>query len=248
MILRDKLSRCAINALIFLVAVSGTSLAQEAQETAAQKAPQAAAEGVQEFEGTVKVGLGKYFYLPSAKGFDIIVQGTIEGQGADYLAGKEVRVKGSLLKGEPSVLIADSIEIKEGGQYRTVFTRTEEAKLEDYLGLVKRAEFPALTVKDYKKSEDWEGKRKVKVFGKLEKTETPEGAEKYAVVVFDEKQKEVGKILIDSATDFARYYIKKLRLFDEFWFYINIKETVDWRTRRQTRELFHADLLFAGLY
>ncbi|MBU1338330.1 MAG: hypothetical protein KKD56_04595 [Acidobacteria bacterium] len=49
-------------------------------------------------------------------------------------------------------------------------------------------------------------------------------------------------------TDFADYYIKKLRLFNEFWCYLNVKETVDWGTRRRTRELFHADLLFAGLF
>jgi hypothetical protein len=248
MILRDKLSRCAVYMLALLVIMAIPVLAQEAQESAAQKAPQAAAEGMQEFEGTVKVGLGKYFYLPSAKGFDIVVQGTIEGQDAGYLAGKEVRVKGSFFKGEPSVFVADSIEIKENGQYRTVFTRTGEVALEDHLSLEERAEFQALTIKAYNKNEDWEGKGKVKVLGKLDKTTTAEGAEKYTVVVLDDKQKEVGRILIDSTTDFARYYLKKLRLFDKFWFYINIKETVDWRTRRQTRELFHADLVFAGLY
>ncbi len=248
MIFKDKFSRFAVHALTLLVAMAGLALAREAQESAAQKAPQVAAEGMMEFEGTVKVGLGKYFYLPSAKGFDIVVQGKIQGQDAGYLAGKEVRVKGSLLKGEPSVLVADSIEIKEGGQYSTVFARGEEATLEDHLDLKERAEFRALAVTSFNKSEEWEGKGKVKVFGKLEKTTTPLGAEKYAVVVFDDKQKEVGKILIDSATDFASYYIKKLRLFDKFWFYINVKETVDLKTRRQTRELFHADLLFAGLY
>jgi len=228
--------------------MAGLALAQEAQESAAQKAPQAAAAGMMEFEGTVKVGLGKYFYLPSAKGFDIVVQGNIQGQDAAYLAGKEIRVKGSLLKGEPSVLIADSIEIKEGGQFSAVFTRAEEATLEDHLDLKERAEFQEVKITAFNKSEEWEGKGKVKVFGKLDKTTTPLGAEKYTVIVFDDKQKEVGKILIDAATDFALYYIKKLRLFDKFWFYINIKQTVDLKTRRQTRELFHADLLFAGLY
>ncbi|MBM3284603.1 MAG: hypothetical protein FJY81_01895 [Candidatus Aminicenantes bacterium] len=240
--------RCAICALALLVVFSGLGLTQEARQSPAPKAPQAVAEEIQEFEGTVKVALGKYFYLPSAKGFDVVVQGAVEGQDASYLAGKEVRVKGELLEDEPSVLVADTIEIKEGAQYRTVFTRKEPVTLEDHIDLRERAGFPALTIKASNRSEDWEGKGKVKVFGKLEKTETPEGAEKYAVIVFDDKEKEIGKILIDSATDFARYYIKKLRLFGKFWFYIDVKETVDWRTRRQTRELFHADLLFAGLY
>jgi hypothetical protein len=248
MISRDKVLKFAVYPLALLVAMAGLALAQEAQESAAQKEPQAAAEGMQEFEGTVKVGLGKYFYLPSAKGFDIVVQGKIQGQDASYLVGKEVRVKGSLLKGEASVLVADSIEIKEGGQFSPIFARAEEVTLEDHLDLKERAEFQALSITAFNKSEEWEGKGKVKVFGKVDKTATPEGAEKYAVIVFNDEQKEVGKILIDSATDFALYYIKKLRLFDEFWFYVNVKETVDLKTRRRTRELFHADLLLAGLY
>lgn len=243
-----KFSRCVVHAIALLVAVFGMNLVVTAQESAAQKPAQAQAAGVQEFEGTVKVGLGKYFYLPSAQGFDVVVQGSIEGQDASFLTGKDVRVKGELLEGEPSVLVANTIDIKEGTQYRTVFTRTEGVTLEDHLDLQERAGFPALTIKAFNRSEDWEGKGKVKVYGKLEKTETPGGGESYKIVVFDEKNKEIGKILVDSATDYARYYIKKLRLFDKFWFYITVKDTVEWRTRRRTRELFHADLLFAGLY
>jgi hypothetical protein len=68
------------------------------------------------------------------------------------------------------------------------------------------------------------------------------------IIVTDEKGKEVGKILVDSTTEFANYYIQKLKLFDKFWFYIDIKETVDAKVRRKTRELFHADVIFAGLY
>ena len=56
------------------------------------------------------------------------------------------------------------------------------------------------------------------------------------------------KILVDNETDFARYYIKKLSLFKEFWFYLEVKTTVDVKVRRKSRELFHADVLFAGLY
>ncbi|MEW5902504.1 MAG: hypothetical protein AB1715_13645, partial [Acidobacteriota bacterium] len=59
---------------------------------------------------------------------------------------------------------------------------------------------------------------------------------------------EIGKVLVDGVSDFANYYIKKLRLFDRFWFYLNIKESVDVKVRRRTRELFHADVVFAGLY
>lgn len=241
----DKFSRWLVSLLALVLMVLGQNLV--AKESKAATSPQAPAGAGQEFEGTVKVGVGKYFYLPSAKGFDIVVQGNIEGQDASFLMGKEVRVKGELLEGEPSVLVANSIEVKEGTLYRTIFTRTESVKVEDYIDLKERAEFPVLTIKGYDKNKDWEGKEKAKIYGKLEKTEAA-GSESYKIVVFDDKGKEVGKILVDQATDFARYYIKKLRLFDKFWFYIKTKDTVDWKTRRQTRELFHADLLFAGLY
>ncbi|MGQ9672294.1 MAG: hypothetical protein ACUVV5_04070 [Candidatus Aminicenantales bacterium] len=244
----DKFLKWTLCVLALLALGSGMSSILAAQESKAATSPQTTMRGGLEFEGIVKVGLGKYFYLPSAKGFDIVVQGKIEGQDASFLTDKEVRIKGELFEEEPSVLIADTIEVKEGAQYRTVFTRTENVSIEDHLDLKQRAEFVPLTIKAYNRSEDWEGKGKAKIFGRLERKETPGGDEIYTIVVLDEKGKEVGKILVDTATDFARYYIKKLRLFSSFWFYLQIKDTVDLKTRRQTRELFHADLLFAGLY
>ena len=224
--------------LLLAAAMVGTSVAQEAEQQAAQEKP--AAGGQFEFEGTVKMGLGNYFYLPSAKGFDVIVQGTIEGQDASALVGKDIRVKGTMLQGEPSVLVADSIEIKEGGQYRSVFTRTAEVALQDHLDTKERAEYQALKITKIDKADEWEGKGKVKVKGKMENGKS--------IIISDDKGKEIGKILVDSRTTYADYYIKKLRLFDEFWFYVNVKDTVDARVRRRSRELFHADLAFAGLY
>jgi hypothetical protein len=208
-----------------------------AQESAQE---QVVAPPATEFEGTATLGLGKYFYLPAARGYDIYVQGMIQGQDATFLNGKEVRVKGSMYKEEPSVFVAESIEIKDAaGQYQTVFTRTEELKLENHLRTQDRGGFVALAITKADKSEDWEGKGKAKVYGKLVGN---------TIVIADDKEKEVGKILVDSTTEFANYYIKKLNLFEKFWFYINIKETVDLKVRRKTRELFHADILFAGLY
>ena len=45
---------------------------------------------------------------------------------------------------------------------------------------------------------------------------------------------------------YADYYVTKLRLFDKFWFYVKIKDTVDRRTR--TKEIFHADIFDVGLF
>jgi hypothetical protein len=220
--------------LIFAVLAIGTVMAQEEAQ------PQTTAPAATEFEGTATLGLGKYFYLPAAKGYDIYIQGQVQGQDATFLNGKEVRVKGSMYKEEPSVFVADTIEVKDAaGQYQTVFTRTEDVKLENHLHTQDRSGFPALTIAKADKSDYWEGKGKGKVYGQLVGN---------AIVVADDKGKEIGKILVDSTTEFANYYIKKLNLFNKFWFYINIKDTVDLKVRRKTRELFHADVVFAGLY
>ncbi len=234
-----RILRMALLSLIFVVAANGTIIAQESTEGADQEQTAAAAPAT-EFEGTATLGLGKYFYLPAAKGYDIYIQGAIQGQDATFLNGKEVRVKGSMFKEEPSVFIADSIEVKDAaGQYQTVFTRTEEPKLENHLHTLDRGEYVALALTKADKSEDWEGKAKARVYGRLVDN---------TIVVADDKGKEIGKILVDSTTELATYYIQKLKLFNKFWFYLNLKETVDAKVRRKTRELFHADLIFAGLY
>ena len=67
-------------------------------------------------------------------------------------------------------------------------------------------------------------------------------------MIVNDKNEEVGRILVDSITDSALYYVKKLRLFEKFWFYLTIKETVPFRTRVSTSKLFHADVLFSGLF
>jgi len=235
-----KIFRMTIFGLFILaVAGIGSVMAQESAQGETQEQT-AVAPPATEFEGTAMLGLGKYFYLPAAKGYDIYVQGMIQGQDATFLNGKEVRVKGSMYKEEPSVFVADSIEIKDAaGQYQTVFTRTEDVKLEDHLRTQERGGFAALVLTKADKSEDWEGKGQAKVKGKLVGN---------TIVVNDDKGKEIGKILVDSTTAFANYYIQKLKLFEKFWFYINIKDTVDAKVRRKTRELFHADVIFAGLY
>ena len=230
-----KILRVTLFSVIFAVLATGTVMAQESAQEQATIAPPAT-----EFEGTATLGLGKYFYLPTARGYDIYIQGMVQGQDATFLNGKDVRVRGSMYKEEPSVFVADSIEVKDaGGLYQTVFTRTEEVKLENHVHTQERGGFVALAITKADKSDDWEGKGKAKVHGKLVDN---------TIVVTDAKGKEVGKILVDSTTEFANYYIKKLNLFEKFWFYLNIKETVDLKVRRKTHELFHADILFAGLY
>ncbi len=79
-------------------------------------------------------------------------------------------------------------------------------------------------------------------------TEGEEEKEIFRIIVRDALDKEVGKIIVDNFTDFSQYYIKKLKFFDKLWFYFTVKDTVEWKVRRKTRELFHADVLFNGLF
>jgi hypothetical protein len=229
--------------IVFLMA--GGIVGQEKTEAAKAGEEQAAsAKATSEFEGTVKIGLGKYFYLPSAQGFDIAVQGQIESGDASKLTGKDIKVKGELLADKPSIFRADSIEMKEAsGSFRNVFTRTQDLVLDDYMNPLARDSFQELKITSALKNEEWEGKGNVKVYGKIQKGTAPA-----VILLTDEKNKEVGKIIIDTFTDYANYYMYKLRLFDKFWFYLNIKDTVDKKVRTKSRELFHADIIFCGLY
>ncbi len=172
-----------LSLLSLTVAVAGMGSPQEAAQSSAQEQEVAPGGGVNEYEGIVKVGLGSYFYLPAAKGFDIYVQGKIEGQDASILAGMEVKVKGALLKEDPSVFVAESIEIKEAGGYRSIFTRTEEAVLKDHISVRDRQGFPVLTIASADKSQEWEGKGKVKIYGELTKIKTEDGEESDAIAI-----------------------------------------------------------------
>jgi hypothetical protein len=191
-----------------------------------------------DFEGTVKAALGKYLYLPETKGLDIIVAGNVEG-GVESLVGKEVRVKTSVLPDKSNLLLAESMEIKEGGAYRLIYTRSGEPDFSDYLDQHVRDEYAALNITDLKKPEDWAGKTKIKVYGQLVDS---------SIVITDKKGKEIAKIVVDKMTDYARFYMKKLRLFDKFWFYVNVKEQMDKKTMAKTKEIMKGDVVFCGLF
>lgn len=240
MVLQARFWKIGVIGAFVMFIIAGLAAAQEPGPAAAPVKPQ--------FDGVVKVGLGKYFYLPSAKGYDVIVQGQVEGKDASLLTGKDIVLKGEVSKDEPSLLVADSIELREGGGTRNVFTRAEDVKLDDYVGTAARQGFAELKITGADKADQWEGKGKSKVNGRLVVSKSPTGQETTTISVTDDKGKELGKIIVDNTTDFAKYYISKLRLFDRFWLYLNIKDTVDAKVRRRTRELFHADLVFAGLY
>lgn len=244
----------AVSALAFVLMAGGNLVCKkEAGEMAPkEEGTTAIKEGMIKFEGMVKVAVGKYIFIPKVQGFDIVIQGSLESGDTQTLIDKEVRGEGEFSLENPSILTANSIEIKESEEeWRNVFTRSEEVALDDYIDLKTRDEFEVLKDLSFDEKKGWEGKEKAKVYGRLEKKTVTEGEEQkevYSIAVLDEKGKELGKILVDNFTDFAQYYVRKLRLFDKFWLYITIKDTVPWKIRRGTKELFHADVLFAGLY
>jgi hypothetical protein len=252
--LEKIVSTLGLSLLAFLLVIGGsTSCKKKAgAEMAMGEEGLVAKEGIVEFEGVVNVGIGKYLFIPEASGFDIIVQGPMESGDVTALIGKEVKGRGAFSPERPSILIANNVEVKESGRnWSNVFTRAEEFVMDDYLDLEARDEFQVMKNLSYDKKEGWEGIEKAKIYGRLEIETVTEGEEEkeiFRIVVLDEKDKEVGKIIVDNFTDFSQYYIKKLRFFDKLWFYFTVKETVEWSVRRRTDELFHADVFFNGLF
>ena len=152
--------------------------------------------------------------------------------------GKTIKVKGNLLPDHPPVFLADSVE--SGGQ--TVYTRSQEFQVEDFIEMKVREAVKPLAVTGIDKPEEWEGKGEGKVYGKLQK-----GDVNY-IVLSDDKGKALAKIIVDSRSNYSNYYIQKLRLFDKFWFYVKVKDSVDKKLRTKTKEIFHADVFDVGLY
>jgi hypothetical protein len=233
--------------LLSLGLVLGLAATSACQKKVGEAAAVQAQKPANEFEGTVKTAVGKYLYLPTAQGFDIVLQ----GYDASSLVGKDVRVKGELLADKPSIFRADTVDVKTAGAYSTVYTRSQDLTFEDLVDVKAREGYAALTVTGINNPEEWEGKGKAKVLGRLQETTVKEaGAEKPVtyILLADDKGKELGKIIVDKSSDYAKYYLKKLRLFDKFWFYLTVKDSVDKKVRARTKELFHADVDFAGLF
>ena len=215
--------------LAVLAGLAGSVACQKKAETKA-----AEAKTVTEFEGMVRAALGRYMYLSTAQGFDIV----LPGFDAATVVGKTIKVKGNLLTDHPPVFLADSIE--SGGQ--TTYTRSQEFQAEDFVEMKAREAVPALTITGITKPEEWEGKTEGKVYGQLQK-----GDVNY-IVISDDKGKELAKIVVDSVSTYSNYYIQKLRLFDKFWFYVKVKDSVDKKDRTKTKAIFHADVFGAGLF
>ena len=235
-----------IAALACLIALLGNIACKNSEEglVSGEESGLLVNEGIIEFEGTAKVTHGKFLYVPEAQGFDIVVQGPLKSGDLSTLIDKEVRGQGEFTPDFPSILVATTIEVKdEAVGWSNVFTKTEDVVLDDYLDLEARDGYQVLQSVTYNKNEEWEGLGNVKIQGLLEELDGV-----YKLVVFNSNDQEEGKILVDSISDFAHYYVKKLGLFDRFWFYVTVKDTVEWSLRRTSRDLFHADVQFAGLF
>jgi len=225
-----KKTAMLILGLAVLTAFAGTMACQKKAATPAAEAVMT----VTEFEGTVRAALGRYMYLSTAQGFDIV----LPGFDAATLLGKTIKVKGNLLADHPPVFLADSVE--SGGQ--AVYTRSQDFQADDFVEMKVREAVPALAISGVNKPEEWEGKPEGKVYGMLQKG-SPD-----AIVLSDDKGKEMARIIVDSMSTYSNYYIQKLRLFDKFWFYLKVKDSVDKKVRPRTKEIFHADVFGVGLF
>jgi hypothetical protein len=241
--------------LTLVLIASGIACKKSGQPSAApaEGAPAAAAaetgvtikEGLNEITGTVKTALGNYFYLLQVPGFDIAVTGQVQGGDVTTLVDKAVVVKALFNRQDPNLLVAQSIEVKDGTTLTNVYASTDASSPSDHFTQTKRAEFVELKITNINKSEDWEDKGKGKVFGKL--IPGPNNQGQY-ISILDAANKEIGKVIVDSMTNYAQYYVKKLRLFDSYYFYLNIKDTVARNLRTKNKEIFHADVVAVGLY
>jgi len=231
--------------LVCLLALMGNTACKSSEEgVGTEEESLVLSEGIIEFEGTAAVTHGRFLYVPEAQGFDIVVQGSLNSGDLSTLVDKEIKGQGEFTPEFPSILVATTIDVKdETGEWSNEFMKTEDVVLDDYLGLQAREAYPVLQELAYNKNEGWEGLENVKIRGQLVEID---GA--YKIIAVDEEDLEIGKILVDSISDFAQYYVKKLGLFEHFWFYLTVKETVEWSDRRNSRDLFHADVQFAGLF
>jgi hypothetical protein len=220
---------------VLVVLAGGVACQKKAAEGQAAEVQKA----VNEFDGTVRAALGRYMYLSTAQGFDIV----LPGFDAAALVGKNVKIKGNLLVEHPPVFLADSVELKDAsGAGSNVYTRSQEFQAEDFVEFKSREAIPALAITGVTKPEEWENKGQVKIYGMLQKGDVT------YIVLSDDKGKETAKIIVDSVTTYANYYLDKLKLFDKFWFYLNVKDSVDKKIRPRTKEIFHADVIGAGLF
>jgi hypothetical protein len=250
---RNRIIVIGAGALALLwIMTAGTACKQAAQPAAPGEkgAPPAKEgntilEGLNEITGTVKSALGKYFYISELPGFDFVANGKIENGDTSVLLGKDVKVKALFRRETPTFLVVQSIDVKEGTGYRNVFNSTETALPEDCFSQKMRADYEELKITNITKSADWEGKTKGKVQGKLI---TGADGKVTGISILGDGTKELAKVIVDNVTEYANYYVKKLRLFDTYWFYLNIKDSVPANARAKAKEIFHADLVFTGLY
>jgi len=237
---------------VVLILTANVACSSKAKEGAAAQAGEKAEpvsqemnikEGLNDIAGQVKSALGKYFYIAQMPGFDIAVSGNFD---AATLQDKEVKIKVEFSRETPSLLVAQSIEVKEGqNPFKNVYTAADKNVPPDYFPQKGRAEFAALKIAAITKSADWEGKGKVKIRGKfIAGAEGKPGQ----ISVLGDKDAETAKIIVDTMSEYANYYLKKLRLFDKFYFYLTVKESVPAKERAKAKEIFHADVSFAGLY
>ena len=185
-----------------------------------------------EYQGRVDIATTNYFSLDTNN-----LEYVINDYNAEKLKDKGlIRVIGNPAPENKNLIIVD--KIIEKGVKTPLYKRLLPADYSDTI-LSDALDYSKLTNIQYNKKAYWEQER----FNKARITGRINLAEKYIEVMEDERI--VGKVLVDSLTDYTEFRIKELGQDQEYTFYILRGETVDWKVRKKTKELFHADIIYA---
>src|SRR4030042_3461133 len=112
---RSFLSAGIIVLSLFVIAAVNSAcqkpVAEEQAETAETDKITMIEEGLNTLEGTVKFVPRPFLYVPEIVGFDVVLPSGVDGSG---LEGQAVRLEGEFKRENPSILMANRIDIREG--------------------------------------------------------------------------------------------------------------------------------------
>ncbi|MBU2438320.1 MAG: hypothetical protein KKC69_04120, partial [Acidobacteria bacterium] len=96
-----------------LLVIAGTVACNQEGETADAQVGQELGQNQLAIEGTVKVVVGQYMFVPEVRGFDIVVPGALMSGELIDLVDKEIKGTGHFTPDRPSILVPDELEVKD---------------------------------------------------------------------------------------------------------------------------------------
>lgn len=151
---------------------------------------------------------------------------------------ESITVTANPAPGNPGLRVVEKI-IRTGADKKEnpIYQRIYSVNYADSM-LPDKIEYNRITRMRYDTKSDWEQPRydKARLIGRINL------AEKNIEVLDNEKI--IGKVLISDITDYAIFQLKKQGTQEPYMIYIKRRDTVDWKTRQKTKELFYADIVW----